>query len=479
MKHLNILFIYLITLSLLSACNDKDENEGVKIDPPVNGFSFKPAPGGAVMHYTLPDNDQITGIQVVYNDENGKLVRCTGSATNDSVSLVGFNHAQDKVEAQAFYIMRDQSMSAPIDIQFSTLNSASVEFLNSVNVISNWNGFSIQFKNNAESKGMVHVFYLGIDPLSHQADTILMNSFYLEKEDALQTKNYRMEQNVGNAVNVVVRAEDFRGNMVGEKAWKEIPLLEEEKITWKTDYDFYCDNIVTDEVGKTGIEYLFDGDLTGISQTKKENYFEDYKRYSKLCTFIAGPDAFGDNAHPWYIDLKSNHVMANIKMYAMLSWWDAKSSHMVDVRGELCDAGYYISDYWENRTPCEVTIYGMKDNSKHPSSYSELNSMEGEWVEIGTFYQSPTQTPKYRYCPNVANGDGTGGFNYMADMEAASPEFLEVVVPAAEQNGGYRFLKIVINDTFRLSATWAGSQQINNNNKYVICQELEVYTAKK
>lgn len=466
---------------LLTSCSDNND-DGVRIDPPADGFTFKPTPGGALMHYSIPDNDQITGLQVTYRDENGQNVRCTGSATSDSLQLIGFNHAQTDVEAQVRYIMRDQSKSAPIGVTFSTLNSAPVEFLNSVDVTANWKGFSLKFENNAESKGMVHVFYLGVDPLSNQPDTILMNSFYLEKGNEVQIKNYRMQQNVGDKVNVVVRAEDFLGNMVGEKTWNDIALLEEQKATWNNDYSFFCDNIITDGVSKTGLDYLFDGDLTGVSQTQKENFYDiPYNRYSKLCTFVAGPDAYGDGTHPWYVDMKSDHVMANVRLYAMLKWANYATGQMVDLWGSAPGnvAGYYISTYWENKTPCDVTLYGMKDNGKSPASFNDLNTMDGEWVKIGTFSQDADEAPKNRYCPDVGNINMTGGFGSYEEMRAAAPEFLEVSVPAAGQGSGYRYLKIVINNTFSLSGTWGSDPQVNNRNKYVVCQELEIYTSKK
>lgn len=474
-KH-KIIPIALLALSLTTACSDDKEDVGVKIDPPTNGFTFKPAPGGSIMHYTLPDNDQITGVSVSYVDEYGRTVRCSGSATCDSVELVGFNNAQDKVDAQVEYIMRDQSKSAPIDVTFSTLNSAPVEFLNSVNALSNWGGFSLSFKNDAEAKGMVHVFYLGIDPLSQKADTILMNSFYLEKDTVVQYKNYRMQQNVGDKVTIVVRTEDFRGNMVGEKSWNDVPLLEEKLINWGTDFDFFCDRIVTDEIGKTGIQYLFDGDKTGVSQTKEENFIN--VMYSALCTFIAGPNAFGDDAAPWYVDLKRNRVVANIKMYAMQDWWDYQTSHYIDNRGYYCDAGYYVSDWWERRTPCEVTVYALKDNGTTPTSYEDFNPDDDNWVKLGYYYQSPSLSYKDRYCPHVSSAGGNDSYYTFADMQNAVPEYLEVVCPAAEQGEGYRYLKIVINDTFALSANTNGNDSPENKQKYVIVQEMEINTAK-
>lgn len=476
MKYIKIFCSVLLSGLMFAACSDNNEDQGVKIDPPANGFTFKAAPGGAVMHYTLPENDQISGVSVTYLDEYGRQVRCGGSATCDSVELVGFNHAQEKVDAQVEYIMRDQSKSAPIDVTFSTLDSAPVEFLNSVQAISNWGGFSISFKNNAESKGMVHVFYLGIDPLSQKADTILKESFYLEQEEEMQVKNYRMQQDVGNNVTVVVRAEDFRGNMVGEKSWNDVPLLEEQLLNWGTDFEFYCDRIITDEVGKTGIQYLFDGDKTGVSQTYKENFINSMT--SALCTFIAGPNAYGDDSAPWYVDLKSNRVVASLKMYAMLYWWNYTDYHYVDVYGYYSDASYYVSRAWEKRTPCEVTVYGLKDNGSSPTAYEDFNADDANWVEIGKFEQSSTIDIKSRYCPHVKGLGSAKSYSTYEEMQNADPEYLEIDFPAAGQDTGYRYLKIIINNTFALSADNYGNDGPLNKQKYVLVQEMEINTAK-
>lgn len=481
MKYFKILFPIIAAVMFFTSCSDNNDG-GVKIDPPVNGFTFKPAPGGAIMHYVLPDNDQITGLQVSYIGEDGKGKLFTGSATSDSLQLVGFNHAQEKVTGYVSYIMRDQSKSEPIEVEFNTLDSAPVEFLNSVKVASNWNGFSISFDNDAETRGIVHVFYLGVDPLSNLPDTILMNSFYLEKSSDEQIKNYRMQQNVGDKVSVVVKAEDFSGNLVGQKSWNDVKMLEMEKASYGSDFQFYCDNIVTDDFSNVGLKYLFDGDLTGVSQTQKENYYDPpYSKNSKFCTFLAGPDAFGEDAHPWYFDMKKDNVLANLRIYSMLSWWDYETYRSIDAEGDIPgnEAGFYITSYWENRTPCDVTLYGMKDNGQNPSSYEDLKNMSGEWVKIGSFYENPNTSPSSRYCPHAGNKDGSGQFTTMAALQAASPEFLEIVIPASEQGSGYRYLKLVINDTFKLSASWQSPANTYNNKKYVIAQELEINKAKK
>lgn len=477
MKCYKIIASLMLAVATLAACSSDNDDARIRIDAPANGFTFTPYAGGAVMHYVLPENDQITGITVTYNDEYGRKVRCSGSATCDSVQLVGFNHATENVSAQVAYIMRDQSESEPFNVTFNTKNSAPVEFLNTVNAVSNWSGFSLTFTNNAESKGMVHVFYLGVDPLSQKADTILKESFYLEQEEDVQVKNYRMQQDVGNNVTVVVRAEDFRGNMVGEKSWNNVPLLEESLSKWNTDFKFYCDNVVVDDIGKVGTEYLFDGDLTGISQTKKENLITSTT--TALCTFIAGPDAEGDNAHPMYFDMQKNRILANLRIYAMLHWYDYKRGYLSpDLMGEYYTAGSYLYYYNDNETPCDVTVYGMKDNGASVSSYDDMNNLSGEWEEIGSYYESPSSSYKTRWCPEVASGQRYS-YSYVTteDFEKAEPEYMEIVIPASTQGEGYRYIKVVINDTYN-SSDYYGLAQYENAFHFVNMQEMEIRVAK-
>lgn len=67
----NILIISLLLLGFW-ACGD-DEKGNIIANLPNNAFSFEPMPGGAIMRYILPDDPDIVGVNVYYDDVYGKI----------------------------------------------------------------------------------------------------------------------------------------------------------------------------------------------------------------------------------------------------------------------------------------------------------------------------------------------------------------------------------------------------------------------
>lgn len=444
------------------ACDDNDEGR-IFVDLPMEAFSFKPMAGGAVMHYILPDDPDIVAVQVRYQNAEGIDILRTGSCTCDSVLLTGFNEAMTDVSAQVTLCFIGERESQPIDVTFSTEDSAPVAFLKNVEVSSNWGGFTLSFDNPANATGMAHVFYVGIDPQSGLQDTILVESFLLTETDGIENVNYEMAQDISDPT-VVIRAEDFRGIMVGERVWENVPTLIKAKLD-KSNFNFYCDNSIENDYDKLGVQYLFDGDLKGERSMESED--------GRIYSFLAGPDAAGENAHPMYIDLKENRVMASIRLYTMFDCRDVMGlwSQWDGYYGFDYQDAILVLDYIENELPCEVTLYGLKDDGGSPADYTAMNSMEG-WEEIGTFEQSKSAAWEERYYKEARHQGYYG--KTRDEIRAADPVFMEVVVPAIAQEEGYRYLKMVINEVFDLEMEI--SRNYVNTFKYVTFHELEVWT---
>lgn len=457
----NILIIPLLIIGLW-ACNN-DEAGIVHVDlQPSQAFSFNPKPGGAVMHYILPANPDITGIQVHYNDAFGQKIIRSGSTSCDTLELIGFNEKKDRIPAQVFLCFYDNRKSQPFDVTFSTHDSGPITFLKNVNVFPNWEGFSIQFDNPEKISGMAHIFYLGIDPVNQLPDTILINSFLLEKTDGLETRDFHIQQEIKDPT-IIIRAEDFRGYIVGEKGWEKIKTLFSEKLA-SNKFSFFCDRSIEHEGHKLGIKYLFDGDKKG------EILFEEGNK-GKCCTFLAGPNSAGENAVPMYIDLKTNHVVASIRIYSMFnnrnspSWKDP-----LDPGGMTL-----VAEDEEAEMPCEVTIYGLKDNHQNPTKFEEIDCWKN-WIQIGKFKQDKKLDLKKRWCKSCLIIHPKRS---LEDIQNAEEEYMEIIIPAIEQAEGYRYLKMVINEHFEYFPRGGRPKPIYYNPyNYILIHELEVYTKK-
>lgn len=432
---------------LLSAC--KDEENAFQPAIGTEAFSFKPIAGGSIMHYKLPADKDIAGINVRYKNFCGKDIIRTSSALLDSITLIGFNEAKENVNAEVRLVKRNGEESEPIAVNFSTKASAPWAFFDNVKVKSGWNGFTVDTDNPDNATGMAHIFYLGTNPLNGEPDTVLIKSFNLEpgKESLVFNVKQKREKNT-----IVIRTEDFNGYMVREEVYPDVISYNTKKLE-KENFDFYCDKSVEDEEGMLGQKYLFDGDLRGTNYYIDSN--EDHFR-----TFLAGPDAIGE---PMYIDMHKNHLTAQLSFYAWLSIYRGLGGY---------DSKYSVMWNWtyDNKLPCDIDVYAAKDDGKDASNWDSK-----EWVKVGSYKQDPDIEASAKWCYNCFTNYRTL-YETKEAAEKADPISLDIVLPAEGQGEGYRYLKIVVNDTYDSSVVHWNTSRFANTENYVTFHELDLYT---
>ncbi len=448
---------FLLLLITLSAC--KDEENVFQATIGSEAFSFKPTSGGAIMHYKLPSDADIMGLNIRYKDFYGKEILRSASALADSMELSGFNKAQQNIPAEVRLVKRNGEESTPIAVSFCTEDSAPYAFFNHVSVQSGWNGFTVLTDNPSNAKGLAHIFYLGKNPLNGDPDTILISSFNITA--GKDTMDFALQQK--SEVNtIIIRTEDFRGYMVREESYPNIASYNTTKLA-PSEFSFHCEKSVENEDEKIGTEYLFDGDTKGI------NYFIDRNdKYYR--TFMAGPEA---QTTPMYIDLHKNRLTAQIKLYAMLNIYRYLGED--GEFGSLFNGGLYA-----DKLPCDIDVYAAKDDQDTGNNWDNK-----QWIRVCGFKQDPNIEITKRWCSGCL-GDyygGTGEAYYTKkEVEDADSVSLSLNLLCDGQEDGYRYLKIVVNDVYNLNEKETGEgfgQQIYNPAKYFTLQELEIYTKKE
>ena len=446
---------FLLVLLALTSC--KDEEATFQPGIGSEAFSFKPTYGGAIMHYKLPADNDIIGLNIRYKDFQGKEIFRSASAYSDSLELVGFNQAQSNVPAEVRLTKRNGEESEPIAVSFSTEDSAPYSFFNNVKVLSGWNGFTVMTDNKADAKGMAHVFYIGKDPQTNEPDTILVNSFNIK--EGKDTLDFALKQK--SEVNtIVIRTEDFRGYMVREESYPNIASYNTAQLD-PSKFDFYCEKSVEDDDEKFGAKYLFDGDKRGTT------YFDDKKNYEHYHMFMAGPGGCGT---PMYIDLHKNIPTAQVRMYAMCN----NGSRMFGKNG--IHYSIFHQMVIVDKYPCNVEIYAAKDDHGSAGNWDTK-----EWEKVGSFKQDPDVEPSLRWCKNTFGYSNGPIANTKAGLEKLDSIAFNLNLLCEGQGDGYRYLKVVVNDVFNLSTDecsyWGVS--VLNPAKYFCLQELEVYTKKE
>ena len=239
-----ILFFFLVIAGIVS-CKD-DDNIGFDVPVEFPSISFKPVPGGAVMHYVLPDNLDIFGVRARYTNAFGEQLVKDGSYLTDTLLLGGFTEARTAEPVQLSFFNSEMQESAPIEMTFDTEAAAAVALFDSLTVNPFWGGFNVTYKTPKTVDGTIHVFYIGTNPATQQLDSILMGSYPIAEGG--DTLNFEISQKV-DVLNVVVRTDDYEGHRVKMGIYEDIPSLMMDTLA-PTDFDFHSHPIFSTGIKK-------------------------------------------------------------------------------------------------------------------------------------------------------------------------------------------------------------------------------------
>ena len=446
-----------ILLVFWGFCSCQDDNSSFGISMPIENLSFRPIPGGAIMYYKLPADQDILYIRVRYKDSFGKDIICSGSYACDSLTLLGFNEAQTGISARVSLCNKDDIESEPIEVTFDTKDSGPVTFLDNLEISPDWGSISLKYNIPEDIKGMAHIFYVGENPANKKTDTLLIKSFVLTKgTDSLNI----IPQQARLAYDIVVRTEDFRGYMVKEKVWEKISPLEIEKQSIEEDFDFLDPpNLsIEDPDYNLGKAFLFDGDLKGEA-------CYNWNKFDNFSTYLAGPQCLGKPL--FIIDLREQKLPAEFRLYAMLF---VRSSFPY---GPM--AGYPDEKYGEIWTSCYAT--------KLPSSVTVFGSNnmndDSSWEIVTHFEQNREIDNKLRWCERCNDGGSYSEYFIKSfnALQLAEPCYMKL--SCSPHGKKYRYFKFVVNEVFASPTGHESASYGSNYEKHVTIQELEIFTAKE
>ena len=82
-----------------------------------------------------------------------------------------------------------------------------------------WGGFNVTYSAPETVDGTIHVFYVGVNPLTQQPDSILMGSYPITQGG--DTLNFVPQQDM-DSFEVVVRTDDYDGHRVKLEVFSNI-----------------------------------------------------------------------------------------------------------------------------------------------------------------------------------------------------------------------------------------------------------------
>lgn len=444
--------VILILVLVFGACKD-DDNVSFGVSLTKDNLRFKPVPGGAVMYYSLPVSDNVFGLQIRYKDARGSEVVKRSSYIGDSLIIDGFNKAETNVPASVSLVDRNNNESEVINVSFDTEESSTYSFFDNVKVGPYWGGFQVVYGGVSQSSGMVHVMYLGTNPLTHKEDTVLLKSYPITASG--DTLNFVLQQD-WDKTTVILRTEDYRGYRVRQEIWEDVKIYSTEKLALTEDnFINKQDCSVENEKEKIGAKYLFDGDMKGEQRLLSG-------KIPELYSFLGGPQIQNECM---IFDLGNVEVPAAVRIYGALKSleWPLYSIQYTSSVYEI------FRGIYDDKLPCAVTLYGSNDKDSD------------NWVRLGSFKQESEALPQDRWSERCNNGtENFFGYTTEKELKAALPACAEILLPCHEEMSGFRYIKLVVDELFKY-VYFAGATPmvtVINTQDYVAIQELEIYVKK-
>ena len=247
---------------------------------------------------------------------------------------------------------------------------------------------------------------------------------------------------------VVVKTEDFRGNVAMQKVYEgvasyNVGKLDPSNFEWLDPFSLSVEN---DNQGfMVGWKYLFDGEVKGSRKLAFQESWGTAKPPANMYSFVTVPYAVNKPDAPKYfiLDIKEPKQVSSIRMYGMLNL------------NSLTKPSVFVTCYG-TMLPNEVTIYASNNKDDNTS-----------WVKVGNFYQSLTAAVPW--IQRAGDVDGTTKIKTTTELEVVEPCYL--TVNFSVDNPPYRYFKVEFNSVFKKIP----NQYYENTTERVTLHEVEVY----
>lgn len=160
-----IIISLIVLLFVISACDEKELG-------PITESTGKPSkvtqvlttsiPGGVLITYRIPDQEDLLAVKGVYTLTNGKTKEFVASFYENVIRIEGYNDVQEHV-VKLYSVNRGGEMSDPVEITFTPLESAISKAYNSMKIIQDFGGARFSWLN--PDKGILNFEFLAEDSL--------------------------------------------------------------------------------------------------------------------------------------------------------------------------------------------------------------------------------------------------------------------------------------------------------------------------
>ena len=143
------LFYYMITIGLFFSCSEKEispVNSPTGKPAPVTDVTINPIPGGTIISYIIPKDNEVLAVKAVYTLTNGKQYESSASFYENHLIIQGYNDLKEH-EALVYTINRAQELSDPVSVRFIPMESPISKSAKSASITSDFGGAYFAWKN--------------------------------------------------------------------------------------------------------------------------------------------------------------------------------------------------------------------------------------------------------------------------------------------------------------------------------------------
>ncbi|WP_236970756.1 DUF5000 domain-containing lipoprotein [Membranihabitans marinus] len=214
--------IYLLMFSFCCFLSCETEERGqyaVDSIPPgkVSNATVENIEGGAIINYTIPNDDDLLYVKAVYERTSGEIVEQKSSSYSNSIQIEGIGKSRE-VKVQLIAGDRSQNESEPVEVIAQPLDAAIYSILDSMKMDSDFGGMRISWKNPTEAEIVITVSTL--DELGEWTD---VESFYTKVPSS--QGSVRGFENEERQFGISIR--DRWGNVTDTLVTTLTPLFEE------------------------------------------------------------------------------------------------------------------------------------------------------------------------------------------------------------------------------------------------------------
>jgi hypothetical protein len=142
-------YIFLPLLALLGACTeDKKPEIVINSDPPkpVSDVRITNIPGGAILKYQLPDDEDLLFVKAAYSYKEGHRAEARTSLYCDSIKILGFG-TEDERNVELVAVDRSNNESTPVSVKIKPLEAPVNTIGKTIEIMPDFGGVHLYWQN--------------------------------------------------------------------------------------------------------------------------------------------------------------------------------------------------------------------------------------------------------------------------------------------------------------------------------------------